>query len=147
MIEVREFHRGLASTGFRAGDWIGLVIQRGNRWRVSISPPHGTGRWSDFRVKREAAERLASRKLKEALAMAAKDGKEIVRAMKAGERLCKTFRSVDGCGSEPTYHLDPSGRLCAPVAALCAIESGEIEPCGDGLFGAENSQSWVAKGG
>jgi hypothetical protein len=147
MIEVSEFHRGLASTGFRAGDWIGLVIQRGNRWRVSISPPHGTGRWSDFRVKREAAERLASRKLKEALAMSAKDGKDIVRIMKTGERLCKTFVTINGCACGPVYHLDPSGRTCTPSAAVSAIESGDIEPCHDGLFGVENSQSWVAKSG
>jgi len=46
---------------------------------------------------------------------------------------------------EVAYFLTPSHQPVQPAPALAAINSGELRPLGDGLFGPDSSQSWGIK--
>lgn len=64
----------------------------------------------------------------------------VIDQVRGGQKLCK-FRT----GAETIeFVLEPRAIPIAPKAANAAIASGLLRPQGDGLFGADTSQTWVA---
>ena len=61
-----------------------------------------------------------------------------------GEKLCKSVRKKETGEPEVLFHYEPSGRSAPPGTALKAISGGHVKPTGDGLFGDDTSQTWVA---
>ena len=63
----------------------------------------------------------------------------IIRACRAGARLCKAYR-----GATVIFTLQPPGVRVLPVHALAAIRSGDLVALRDGLF-PNNTQTWTAR--
>lgn len=68
----------------------------------------------------------------------------VLERVSTGQRLVKSFRNKESGNTEVEFFYEPSGRRCGPKSAEAAIATGLLVPKGDGLFGAEFSQSWVA---
>lgn len=64
--------------------------------------------------------------------------------LESGERLCKSLRMKETGETEVLFNYEPSGRAASSWAAARAIREGLVRPVGDGLFGGETSQTWVA---
>lgn len=74
--------------------------------------------------------------------------RRIVMACVRGQQLTKTIRSRPGLvEADPLYTLEPVGRVVAIQSATDAIASGLLLGNGDGLFGADTSQTWRAAPG
>lgn len=63
---------------------------------------------------------------------------------RGGQTLCKHLRRKDTGETEVEFFFEPSGRRCGPKRAQRAIALGIVTPHGDGLFGAETSQTFGA---
>jgi hypothetical protein len=68
----------------------------------------------------------------------------VISKCRNGEKLTKSLRMKETGETEVSFAFEPSGRRAPPKSSADAISSGLLLPCGDGLFGAETSQSWVA---
>jgi len=68
----------------------------------------------------------------------------LIDRLQHGEKLCKSIRLKEDSVTEVTWHYEPSGKTASSWASSKAIELGLIKPAGDGLFGGETSQTWVA---
>lgn len=68
----------------------------------------------------------------------------VIDRVKGGQRLCKFFRNTENGGVEIVFLFEPSGKKAPPKSSMQAIDSGELKPVSDGLFGAETSQTWIA---
>jgi hypothetical protein len=67
----------------------------------------------------------------------------ILDRMARGERLVCQIRPLGGGETGRAYAFEPSGKPAAEKASVLAISKGLIVPVGDGLFGPEDSQTWV----
>ena len=70
--------------------------------------------------------------------------KLIIERCRSGQKLCKQIRLKDGGDSEVTYIFEPGGKRAPVKSASAALTSGFMRPLGDGLFGADTSQTWEA---
>ena len=68
----------------------------------------------------------------------------VVENLKRGQTLCKLLRRKETGETEVIFFYEPSGRQCGPKTAQKAIAAGLLKPSGDGLFGPESSQTWIA---
>lgn len=73
--------------------------------------------------------------------------KALVKACQSGQRLCKFMHGKHYEEQSAYYVLEPSGRPVHARTASGAIRAGLLMPAGDGLFGLEDSQTWVAPNG
>lgn len=62
--------------------------------------------------------------------------------LKGGERLVKWFRHKETGEAETLFRFEPSGKNLGPDTALKIVRGGYVIPEGDGLFGADSSQTW-----
>jgi hypothetical protein len=69
----------------------------------------------------------------------------IVDRVNAGEKLCIHLHQKVTGATEEQFFFEPSGERCPAKSARAAIESGWLKPSGDGLFGADTSQTWKPK--
>jgi hypothetical protein len=68
--------------------------------------------------------------------------KRVIDIAASGQRIIKTYRLKESGEHEVIFTFMPSGRSAPPQSCIDAIEGGYLSPLGDGLFGAETSQSW-----
>lgn len=68
----------------------------------------------------------------------------VIDRVREGGKLCKFFRPIADSEDDTQFFIEPQGRRVAPKSAQEAIKSGLLQPAGDGLFGAETSQTWIA---
>jgi hypothetical protein len=68
----------------------------------------------------------------------------VVDRCRGGERLCKSLRQTEHGETVVEFAFEPSARRVAPALARAAIETPFLKPVGDGLFGDETSQTWIA---
>lgn len=68
----------------------------------------------------------------------------VIDAAREGQRLCKFLRKKEDLSTEVVFAFEPKGRRVALKSAQEAIASGLLRAQGDGLFGEETSQTWVA---
>jgi len=68
----------------------------------------------------------------------------VIDDVRDGQRLCKFLRQKEDLSTEIVFALEPRGRRVATKSAQDAIASGLLKGAGDGLFGEETSQTWVA---
>lgn len=59
-------------------------------------------------------------------------------------RVCRSLRTKLSGEQEVCYFFEPGGRTCSRIMAEKAIGLGLLQPAGDALFGAEDSQTWVS---
>jgi len=68
----------------------------------------------------------------------------LLERMHRGERLTRQLRPWrENVASDPIFRLEPSGREVATKTAYAAIGGGFVTPAGDGLFGAESTQTYL----
>lgn len=67
----------------------------------------------------------------------------VIEKVRAGERLCKSFRFKETGETEINFYFEPSGKRAGPVSAQRATETEFLRPLNDALFD-DNSQTWVA---
>lgn len=68
----------------------------------------------------------------------------VIDRVRDGGKLCKFLRPVNGLEDDTQFFIEPQGRRVPAKSAQEAIKSGLLRPTGDGLFGEETSQTWVA---
>lgn len=68
----------------------------------------------------------------------------VIDGARGGKKVCKFLRKMETGDTDITYAFEPTGRRIPTKSAMAAIESGLLRPMGDGLFGEETSQTWVA---
>jgi hypothetical protein len=69
---------------------------------------------------------------------------KVIDRVRDGGKLCKFLRPIDGLEGDTQFFIEPKGSRIAAKSAQEAIKSGLLKPVGDGLFGEETSQTWVA---
>lgn len=73
-----------------------------------------------------------------------KRAERIADQCRTGKALCRYNRQTETGSTEIVYFLEPGGRRVEAKSAQNAIKHGLLIPAGDGLFGAESSQTWRA---
>lgn len=73
-----------------------------------------------------------------------KRAERIAEQCRSGKTLHCYNRQTETGSTEIVYFLEPGGRQVGAKSALNAIRHGLLIPSGDGLFGAESSQTWIA---
>lgn len=73
-----------------------------------------------------------------------KRAERIAAQCRSGKTLCRYNRQTETGSVETVYFLEPGGRRVGAKSAQNAIRHGLLIPSGDGLFGAESSQTWTA---
>ena len=68
----------------------------------------------------------------------------VIEKCRGGQSLCKSIRHKETNDAEVLWFFEPSGRRAGPKSAGAAINSGFLQPAGDGLFGPDSSQTWRA---
>lgn len=68
----------------------------------------------------------------------------VIDAARDGKKLCKTLRKTAEGKTEVEFSLEPVARRIPVKDAQEAIASTLLAPSGDGLFGEETSQTWIA---
>ena len=68
----------------------------------------------------------------------------VIDAARDGQKLTKLLRRNQLGMTEIEFAFEPGGKHVPTGTANAAIASGLLRPTGDGLFGAETSQTWVA---
>ena len=68
----------------------------------------------------------------------------IIDQVRDGNRLCKFLRPSQGLEDDTQFFIEPHGYRVATKSAQEAIASGFLQAQGDGLFGEETSQTWIA---
>lgn len=69
---------------------------------------------------------------------------KVINTCRAGQKLTKSLRLKDGGETEITFAFEPSGKSAPPKSSAEAIASGLLRPLGDGLLGADTSQTFAA---
>jgi hypothetical protein len=64
---------------------------------------------------------------------------------KTGEKLCKHLHHKETGETEINFFFEPSGKRCGPRSAAQATETEFLILSGDGLLGADTSQTWTAR--
>lgn len=68
--------------------------------------------------------------------------RRVIDRCREGETLCVTFQPKEI--GDPICYFEPGGKRVGHVSALKATKTDFLRPGGDGLFGAESSQTWTA---
>lgn len=68
----------------------------------------------------------------------------VIDAARNGKKLCKTLRKTAEGKTDVEFSLEPVARRVPLKDAQEAIASALLVPTGDGLFGDETSQTWIA---
>jgi hypothetical protein len=68
----------------------------------------------------------------------------IITKCRRGEKLTKSLRLKETGETEISFAFEPSGKRAPPKSSIDAINSGLLRPLGDGLFGADTSQTFAA---
>ncbi len=67
----------------------------------------------------------------------------VLNRLRQGNKLCKSLRMKESGVTEVIYYYEPFGRRIGLTTAERVIKDGHVVPSGDGLFGAETSQTWT----
>lgn len=68
----------------------------------------------------------------------------IIDRCRGGEKVCKFLRLKENGAKEEVFFYEPAGGNIGPKSAAAAISMGAIVPLGDGLFGDQDSQTFIA---
>lgn len=68
----------------------------------------------------------------------------VIDSARGGQTLCKSLRKKETGETEVEYAFEPSLKHVPAKSAKEAIASGFLKARGDGLFGDDSSQTWVA---
>lgn len=68
----------------------------------------------------------------------------IVDKVKSGAKVCVYQHRKPSGETEDSFFFEPGGRYIPEKSARAAIKCGALKPSGDGLFGADTSQTWVS---